>query len=152
MNRIKQIQALFLLSIISILMFHTAVPHVHHIHQNIKTDDHVHLDTHHDHTYDHHSHKDHESSKSKGFLADLLDDLAHGVHADEYLSADNTSTLSGFNTHFDLTYFTLFQIEPFILSPQLEKNNLHRYALYKQGHCTNPFLQAQSLRAPPTLG
>ncbi len=147
MNKIKQIQALFLLSIISILMFHSAVPHIHHFHKNVKAESHVHVD--HDHGHSH-NHDDHNTSESKGFLDGLLDDLAHGIHSDEYLTSDTPSLGTLF--HFDLSYFTIFQIEPIILSPQLEKNNLHRYTLYKQGHTTNPFLQSHSLRAPPYLG
>ena len=155
MNRIKQIQAFFLLSIITILMFHTALPHVHHFHTNTKAHEHIHVDDHHNHDDHHHNHEghtNHNTSDEDGFLAGLMDDLAHGVHADEYISGDNSSILPELHTHIDLSDCIIFQIEPYILSPQLEKNNLHLYALYKQGHCTNPVAHIHGLRAPPALG
>lgn len=151
MNKLKQIQAFFLLSIISILMFHTSVPHVHHIHTSKKLDTHVHLDDHHD----HHNHHEHDSSHTHGkdsnFLDDLMDELAHGIHSDEYLSGDQPIQFN-FLGQIDLFPFIDFTYTALLLSPQEEKTHLHRYALYKQGHYSCPYLNAYTLRGPPFLG
>ena len=152
MNKIKQIQALFLLSIITVLMFHTALPHVHHFHSEFKSDQHTHLDHHHDHSHHTHTHDSHQDHSEDNPLDNLLDELAHGVHSDEYLSGDQSIHIDfNDNLSFNLPFLNL-HLEAFVFSPQLEQNNLHRYTLYKRGHYQNPFLLTNALRAPPAHG
>lgn len=138
---------MFLLSIITIMMFHTAVPHVHHIHTTTQVDNHVHLN----HPENHHDHSTHSHHEKSDFLADLLDELAHGVHADEYLSSDDLVNFD-FISKIEPIPFLEMRLEPFIGSPQIEANNLHLFALYKHGHYSNPLLLSYSLRGPPYAG
>lgn len=147
MNRVKQIQAIFLLNIIAILMFHTAIPHVHHVHETFTDDQHIHLN----HNDNHHDHSTHQHFEESDILANLLDEIAHSVHADEYIKSDKVYH-DDLILKFDFSSLIQFHIKALVFSPQIEKNNLHRYALYKQGHYFNPFLQSCSLRAPPLLG
>ena len=153
MNKIKQIKALFLLSIISILMFHTAVPHVHHIHTKEQKSDHehVHLDDHGSHAHHNHNHGSSEEQEDNNLLSNILDELAHGVHDNEYISTDHTVNLA-FISKIDLVPIPELNIDIPVSSPQLERNNLHLNALYKQKDYSNPFLLTCSLRAPPVLG
>lgn len=147
MNWHHQIKALFFLSIISMLMLHNALPHVHHQHDTPAVADH-HGDHHHGH--DHHD-SDEQSAEDdgKGFLHQfLLGNHVHTFHAHEF----DTATKWKVEAAKDKLTPLVALFENCGVSPPHQEQNLHWHPWYKRIYFDDPLLRYSALRAPPSVG
>ncbi|WP_196893748.1 hypothetical protein [Aureivirga marina] len=149
MNYPKKIKALLLLSIISIMILHNALPHIHHIHHKL-----VSSETSHNHSHDGHSHhhsSDEKKQDSSAFQSKLPIDLeghAHSFHSYEDITLTKFKTeiakvqkaVSEFGFVFTDGYYTI-----------AEKLDLHRNFLYDEPFYESYVFQNIALRAPPKI-
>lgn len=147
----KQIKAMFLLIIISVMMLHHAIPHVHHMHDGHEvisvSSGHHH---HHGHEHSHHHPVENGSDEQdEDFLFSFLLKIhSHSFHTHQFapLATDN-SQLSKVKF---LSIAGDQENKRSVLYPV--NQSLHRFSLFKGLYCSNPFLFTHSLRGPPVLG
>lgn len=146
----KQIKAMFLLIIISVMMLHNAVPHVHHLHEGHEVISGSTEHHHHGHEHSHHHPVENKSDEQdEDFLFSLLLKIhAHAFHTHQFtpLATDN-SQLSKVKI---LSIAGVRETKRLVLCPV--NQNLHRFSLFQELFCSNPFLFTHSLRGPPVLG
>ncbi|WP_196888181.1 hypothetical protein [Aureivirga sp. CE67] len=150
MNYLKKIKAFLLLSVISIMILHNALPHIHHIHHKL-----VSSETTHNHSHDGHSHHHHSSDEKKQDTSELqsklpidLEGHAHSVHTYEDV------TISKFKSEITKTQKVVSEIG-FVFTDGYytiaEKLDLHRNFLYEEPFYESYVFQNIALRAPPTI-
>lgn len=142
----QKIKAFFFLCIISILMLHNSMPHVHHEHESSAEND-QHGGHHHDH--DHHTTDEQPSEDDgKGFLYHFFLGIhAHTFHTHEF----NTSTKYEVQAARDKIKPLIALFENGDVSPPSKEQNPHWHPAFKESFFDDPILLYCSLRAPPSL-
>ena len=150
MQQHLKIKAFFFLSVLSMLLFHQAVPHWHHKHQEELHDHdvvhHHHYDNHHN-EHHHHSQPEPDDSK-KGFLDWLLEMHTHTNTTTEVLvlkqstvekiTIEKESVTAIFSSIVNLVFFEKDTSSKKWYNPPDKLKNTYYH------HCT--------LRGPPSLG
>lgn len=152
MKQLQQLKAIFLLGIISILMLHNVVPHVHHSHhEHPVAESHHHHDGGHDHdhlgTHSHHQDSDHSEEDSDGLLWSLFfGDHSHVYHVHEASEYTKRSYSLQIVTG---TFFDVDQKQIIHIGTVRDKVPIkdQPYQIY-----SDPLVSGFSFRGPPSLG
>jgi hypothetical protein len=158
MTNAKLFKCYLLLSIISMMILHSVLPHLHHSHQIAEEitveeitveeiDDHLH-DGHHHHHHHHDNEKQSEEEESNFLLKLLLESHAHDTEVgdDFQIIINYNKILVGKNLPI-ITLLSKLLIPPDIGVVSEKKNVQH-----KQGFRKEHLVLNCPLRAPPTLG
>ncbi|MGB1295350.1 MAG: hypothetical protein ACPG6V_07695 [Flavobacteriales bacterium] len=149
MTFLNNIKAWFFLSLITILITHSAFPHVHHVHDQ---DKHHHVESH-EHTHhskDHSHHQNNTEEEGNGF-DNALEQLAHGVHDANYKKSQSTSFQIQPFVDFDLLS-NIFELYFQLKNIDFSDEHLKRYWFYQNILSEHPVLSSPLLRAPPIVG
>lgn len=144
MQSFKHISASFFLSIFSILLFHQALPHNHHQHEQIdvietSVDQHSHS---HDHNHDKEENKD--SNDQSGLLDFLLGSHTHTYHTNDFQVRNDVKPQ--------------IQVLHSFVVPELEFFSFNHHSRIIESvplfiiNYQHPYFSTPSLRGPPALG
>lgn len=139
-----------MLVIMLFAMMHNAFPHVHHEHELVGNTELRGTSHHHHHDSDHHHHSDENKSdrEQKTFLDFLFKNHSHTKHTHQYTPAavEHAKTVKQIEVKVfgsrDVWEFTAKEIDV----------GLHRHVLFNDVRSDDPYLHANPLRGPPSLG
>jgi len=149
MKKINQLKAWFFLSVFILMTLLNALPHLHHVHQEVNHDvtevHHHHNDTDHHHPVENKKEKETTLSFSLDFL---LQNHLHATHSHEFVQLVKRTSQNVLKKQVKVVdHFLIFKTQ--IVRRIKEPVNLvfYNYLFYD-----TPLISAISLRGPPALG
>ncbi|PCI35791.1 MAG: hypothetical protein COB60_01395 [Flavobacteriaceae bacterium] len=148
MKKINQIKAWFFIGVIFLMTFLNAVPHLHHVHQEVA---HNNLEVHH-----HHGDSDHHHPAPKkpvqvalDFSIDfLLQNHLHAIHSHEFIQLVKRNTRIVLKKQLAIQAIFGTQISLNVRRVKLPKTVDH----YLNSYYKTPLIVNAPLRGPPQLG
>jgi len=148
MKKSNQLKAWFFISIIVLMTLLNALPHLHHVHQEIA---HTTSEEHHHHGDSDHHHPAPEKPTKVAIdlsLDFILQNHLHAVHSHEFVPLVKRNTRIVLKKHFVIQNVFDLQIGLNVQSTILQKTyNYHQNSYYK-----TPLIVNAPLRGPPQLG